>query len=593
MGGVRFTDTAPYGDDEAARWADQDGRSNGQGRNGSNGDGPGERRLLFTPASKIIPRPITWVWDTTPPDATPDQQQGRFPAGSLVLAVGRAGLGKSQFAIWLTAQLTNGTLPGCYYRVPRSVVYCAAEDSWEMTIVPRLLAAGADCDRVFHVRVVDDGDPHARLTLPADTSCLEAGLGAHEVVLVVFDPLLSMLDAALNDYRAREVRHALEPLVGVADRSRCLFLGLAHFTKAIGSDPLLLVSGSGAFGQLIRAGVGFARDEDPSDQDAASAAASGATPGSAASGTGGSFVLSQIKNNLGREELPSLRYVIEPKAVETPEGLSWVSRFHFTGEESQSPQRCATTPATHADPWSPSGSPSGSLLDEPDITRERRSAGVRPRVHRGAAADWLRTRGDCYPRHQAPLLASPSAARRSWVSGCGSGGWVTNQPRSTIADPVDPVDELAEGGDLLAKRLAAARGGPDPRPLAAPFAPALHGDQARRLERLQVPAQVPVGEAERGLQVAEVDLRHPDAGGEDAESDALVHRVVEPVDRVGGHVSSAVDSAATPTSRPLTASCAATRPSPDASVARTAVDGSITMVAATSARLCPHQPSTW
>jgi len=45
-------------------------------------------------------------------------------------------------------------------------------------------------------------------------------------------------------------------------------------------------------------------------------------------------VLSQIKNNLGREDLPSLKYQIEPVTVDTPEGPSGVSRFRFTGEES-------------------------------------------------------------------------------------------------------------------------------------------------------------------------------------------------------------------------------------------------------------------
>jgi 5S rRNA maturation endonuclease (ribonuclease M5) len=274
---------------------------------------PAERRLLFTPASKITPRPVRWVWDTTPTGAHPTEQ-GRFPARSLVLAVGRAGLGKSQFAVWTTAQLTRGALPGCHYGTPHNVVYCTSEDSWEMTIVPRLMAAGADLDRVYHVRVVDDGDPHARLTLPEDTRLLEAGIGEHDVVLVVLDPLLSLLDHGINDYRAREVRTALEPVVAVADRTRCLFLGLAHFNKATGSDPLMLVSGSGAFGQLIRAGVGFARDEEAD---------------------GNVLVLSQIKNNLGREDLPSLRYEIQPASIETPEGTSYVSRFRFTGEESE------------------------------------------------------------------------------------------------------------------------------------------------------------------------------------------------------------------------------------------------------------------
>lgn len=272
------------------------------------------RRIVLTPASKIPPRPTTWVWDTTPQGAKSDEKQGRFPAGSLVIAAGRAGLGKSQFAVWMSAQITQGTLQGGLYGTPRNVIYAAAEDSWEMTIVPRLIAAGADLDRVFHISVADDGDLHARLTLPVDTFRLEAAIGEYDVALIVCDPLLSMIDHAINDYRAKEVRQALEPIVGMADRTRSLLLGLAHFTKAQGNDPLTLISGSGAFGQLIRAGVGFACEDEAGDR---------------------SFILSQIKNNLGRENLPSLKYVIEPVPVETPEGISDVSRFNFTGEESE------------------------------------------------------------------------------------------------------------------------------------------------------------------------------------------------------------------------------------------------------------------
>jgi len=269
------------------------------------------RRLVFTKASAITPRPVRWAWDTAP-DAEPQDREGRFPSGSLVLAVGRAGVGKSQFACWLTARVTTGTLPGAGYGQPRSVMYAATEDSWAMTIVPRLIAAGADLDRVYHVKVLSDEETHARLTLPTDTSMLERGLVEHGVALVVMDPLLSLIDSSINDYRAREVREALEPLVALADRTRTLLLGLAHFTKGSGTDPLMLVSGSAAFGQLVRSAVAFARDDEAEDE---------------------LFVCSTIKNNLGRENLPSLAYRIAPHAVDTPEGEAWVSRLEFTGEE--------------------------------------------------------------------------------------------------------------------------------------------------------------------------------------------------------------------------------------------------------------------
>lgn len=272
------------------------------------------RRLLFTRASSITPRPVWWAWDTAPAGSAPAQGEGRLPVGALGLAVGRAGIGKSQFAAWMAARITRGELTGHYFGTPRGVVYAAAEDSWQMTIVPRLMAAGADLDLVFRVDVTDDLDPHASLTLPTDTAILEDGIVAHGVALVVLDPLLSMVDERVNDYRAREVRAALEPLIRVADRTRVLMLGIAHFTKATGTDPLMLVSGSAAFGQLIRAGLGFARDDEADD---------------------GTFVMSTIKNNLGREDLPSLAYQIEPAAVATPEGEAWVSRLVFTGEPAE------------------------------------------------------------------------------------------------------------------------------------------------------------------------------------------------------------------------------------------------------------------
>jgi hypothetical protein len=45
--------------------------------------------------------------------------------------------------------ITRGTLPGEFYGEPKSVLVAAAEDSWSQTIVPRLIAADADLDRVF------------------------------------------------------------------------------------------------------------------------------------------------------------------------------------------------------------------------------------------------------------------------------------------------------------------------------------------------------------------------------------------------------------------------------------------------------------
>src|SRR4051812_48137947 len=50
---------------------------------------------------------------------------------------------------------------------------CATEDSWEHTIVPRLMASGADRSRVFRVEVMTAENIQVGLTLPRDLVELE------------------------------------------------------------------------------------------------------------------------------------------------------------------------------------------------------------------------------------------------------------------------------------------------------------------------------------------------------------------------------------------------------------------------------------
>lgn len=273
------------------------------------------RKLVLTPASHIKIKPVRWLWDTTP-DGAPPTSHGRLPLNSLGIAAGGPGLGKSQFAVWMTARVTTGNLPGELWGRPRGVIYAATEDSWSYTIAPRLVAAGADMERVFRVDVMDDEELHARLTLPKDISLMGKAAEEYSVALLVADPLLSMIDSTINDYRAAEVRSALEPLVAAADRYSFTILGLAHFTKAGGADPLARVAGSGAFGQLIRSLIAFAKQEDDEGND--------------------EFVMSLEKNNLGRLGLPSYSYAIAPVTVDTDEGPSYVSRFVLGPESTTS-----------------------------------------------------------------------------------------------------------------------------------------------------------------------------------------------------------------------------------------------------------------
>ena len=267
-------------------------------------DGPpsSSRRLLLTPASSIVMRPVHWTWTD------------RIPAGALTVIPGREGIGKSLTLAWLTAQITRGTLPGIHFGTPRPVIYAATEDSWSHTIGPRLYAAGADLELVYRVDVSHDGVVDS-LTLPTDCTALAEVIEELGVALLAADPLLSLIHSAIDTHRDRDLRTALEPLVNMADRTGCAVVGLAHFNKSASSDALNLITGSRAFSAVARAVIAIARDDDAED---------------------GSCVMSQAKNNLGRLDLPSLRYIVESHEIPTEEGPAFVGKLVITGESERS-----------------------------------------------------------------------------------------------------------------------------------------------------------------------------------------------------------------------------------------------------------------
>lgn len=260
------------------------------------------RRVHLTPASSIKVRPVRWLW------------KGRVPLGSLALIAGREGIGKSTVAYSLAADITRGRLAGQYLGQARSVIVAATEDSWEHTIVPRLMAADADLDRVFRVDVTTSDGIETGLSLPRDLVAVERAVSEVEAALILLDPLMSRLDGKLDTHKDAEVRLALEPLTAVADRTGASVLGLIHVNKGNSSDPLTLIMGSRAFAAVARA-VLYAM-VDPEDEALR--------------------LLGTPKNNLGRTDLPTLTFRIDSAHVaDTEEGPVWTGRINWQGEISR------------------------------------------------------------------------------------------------------------------------------------------------------------------------------------------------------------------------------------------------------------------
>jgi archaellum biogenesis ATPase FlaH len=244
-----------------------------------------------------------WLWD------------GRLPMGGLTLLAGREGEGKSTLAIRLMAETTRGTLEGEFYGEPKDVIIIATEDSYEYTIIPRLVAAGADMHRVHTITMLDDTES---LQLPVHLPDLETACEDYDVALIVMDPLLSRLSGNLDSHKDADVRRALEPLGKFADKMRASILGLIHLNKSGSTDPLTAVMASKAFTAFARA-VLFAM-VDPEDENRR--------------------LLGLVKSNLGPTNLPTLTYTFATEVVGYDEGDIVATRIEW-GEPSETSIRSA------------------------------------------------------------------------------------------------------------------------------------------------------------------------------------------------------------------------------------------------------------
>jgi len=131
----------------------------------------------------------------------------------------------------------------------------AAEDDWDDTIVPRLMAAGADLSKVHGLVLTADIDgtkTERDLSLDHDTATLEQFLRNHPAIrLVVIDPVSNYLGRA-NMVDEQSVRSVLAPLKGLANRLHVAIICVMHLNKKVELDAIHRISGAMAFVGVAR-----------------------------------------------------------------------------------------------------------------------------------------------------------------------------------------------------------------------------------------------------------------------------------------------------------------------------------------------------
>jgi putative DNA primase/helicase len=214
-------------------------------------------RLISRRAADITPRRIDFLWS------------GRLARGKHTAVAGEPGDGKSQLSIYVAATISKASEWPCGegHAPLGNVIIFNAEDGADDTIVPRLIAAGADMERIHIVSAVlqQDGKGRRTFNLQADLALLERKIREiGDVVLVIIDPISSYMGKT-DSHKNSEVRGALEPLSEMAERMKVAILSITHFSKSGSgntSKALHRFIGSIAFVGAPRAAFAVIQDAD-------------------------------------------------------------------------------------------------------------------------------------------------------------------------------------------------------------------------------------------------------------------------------------------------------------------------------------------
>jgi hypothetical protein len=216
------------------------------GKSRANGADKKQLRLKSARASTYQLAAVKWLWPS------------RFAIGKLGILAGLPDEGKGQVLADMAARTTRASEWPCGegFAPLGNVILLTAEDGIEDTVVPRLLAAGADLDRIEIVSmVVVPGNRDRMFNLGTDLELLRQKIAeVGDVKLVLIDPISAYLGTGkIDSFRTTDVRAVLGPLVDLANELGVAFVGIMHFNKKTDvTNALLRISDSLAFGAAAR-----------------------------------------------------------------------------------------------------------------------------------------------------------------------------------------------------------------------------------------------------------------------------------------------------------------------------------------------------
>lgn len=197
--------------------------------------------VVLVNGADLTPEPVRWLWPHW------------LALGKLHILAGAPGQGKTTIALGMAATLSiGGRWPDGSRCAPANVLIWSGEDDPADTLLPRLIASGADRSRCYFVSGTRINGEVEAFDPARDMAALEEqALAIGGIKLLIVDPVVSAV--AGDSHKNTEVRRALQPLVDLGSRLDAAVLGISHFSKGgAGSDPASRVVGSIAFTAVAR-----------------------------------------------------------------------------------------------------------------------------------------------------------------------------------------------------------------------------------------------------------------------------------------------------------------------------------------------------
>jgi len=271
-----------------------------------------EREALKLPiieASSIITQPVRWIYDHW------------LAEEELTVLAGPPGAGKTTFACAIATGITKGNgyqlHPGFKVNGNGHVLFINNEDSMHSTLLPRLIAAGANLDFVHFIstRTRKNGETPFSFKNERDVNRL-IGINrtlVNNIGLIVVDPIYFAVDGDHgNNFKARQ---AYEGLASLAKILGCAVLGIAHTVRnPSGKEPLARIFGPSALREVPR-GIMLLNN-----------IVSGPTA------NGGTHVLVHAKNSLGKID-GGFEYCLQELDIADPNSPLKGLKFTITDEK--------------------------------------------------------------------------------------------------------------------------------------------------------------------------------------------------------------------------------------------------------------------